>query len=378
MKYVSLKRKKSAAWIIGVVAACILIFLGVQNIDVLANAVAWAANVIMPLILGLVTALILNVPMRFFERHIWAKTNKKVLKKLRRPVSFVISLVLIVGIIIGIVWLVIPELVNAVKIVVQGVIGFVSQLNSMDEAALSAVPFGSMLADINWDEIINKLQAWLKDQSGTIVNTAVGTIGSVVGGVFDFFISIVFSIYILFSKEKLKAQVCRVIKAWIPPKAGEWMIHAARVAGINFGRFVAGQTLEAVVLGTLCVLGMLIFGIPYAPMVGTLVGVTALIPVVGAFIGAIVGAFMIVTVDPVKALVFIIFLVVLQQIEGNLIYPKVMGSQVELPAMWILAAVTIGGGIAGAAGMLLAVPVASTAYVLLREATEQREKKLNA
>lgn len=368
-------RKTITKWIIGTVAACILIYLGVQNIGVVADAVAWVAALVMPLILGVVFALILNVPMRFFESHIWNKTQKRVLQKLRRPVSFVVSLVLIVGILAGVIWLVIPELVDALKLIVESAIDFANTLSAMDTAELAELPFGNLLLNTDWDKILADLQTWLKEQSGTIMDTAVGTISSLVGGVVDFFIAFVFSVYILFSKEKLKAQTCRLIRAWLPKGFGEWSIHAAAVASENFRNFVSGQTLEAVILGVLCMIGMWILQIPYAPMVGALVGVTALIPVVGAFVGAIVGGFMILTVDPWKAVIFIVFLVILQQLEENLIYPRVMGSRVNLPAMWILAAVTIGGGIAGPVGMLLGVPVTSTLYVLVREATQQREKK---
>ena len=376
MDFTPEKRKVLSKWLIGIAAACILIFLGVQNIGIVAGAVSWVLGLILPLILGLVFALILNVPMHFFESHIFSKTKKPFLKKIRRPLSYIISLVMIIGVLVGVVWLVIPELAGAVKLIVQSVIDMITRLNAMDKAELAELPFGSILLDTDWDKLLDTLQNWLKNKSGSIVNTAVGTVSSLVGGIFDFFISFIFSIYILFSKEKLKSQVSRLVRVWLPRSFGEWLIHASHVASGNFRNFISGQSLEAVILGVLCMIGMLILDIPYAPMVGALIGVTALIPVVGAFIGTIVGAFMILTVEPIKAVIFVVFLLILQQLEGNLIYPKVMGSRVNLPAMWILAAVTVGGGIAGPIGMLLAVPVASTAYILIREATEQREKIL--
>lgn len=376
MDFTPEKRKKLSKWLIGIATACILIFLGVQNMNVVAGAVSWVAGLIMPLILGCAFALILNVPMRFFESHLWSKTKKPVLCKLRRPLAFLISLVLIIGILVGVIWLVIPELVDAVKVIAQGAIDLVNKLSAMSEVELAELPLGSVLLNIDWDKLLDTLQTWLKNQSGTIVNTAFGTISSLVGGIFDFFISFVFAIYILFSKDKLKAQAKRLTRVWLPKNFGEWSIHAASVANQNFRNFISGQSLEAVILGVLCMIGMWIFGFPYAPMVGALVGVTALIPVVGGFIGAGVGAFMILTVDPIKAVFFLIYIIVLQQIEGNLIYPRVMGSRVNLPGMWILAAVTVGGGIAGPVGMLLSVPIASTIYVLVREATDKREKTL--
>lgn len=276
----------------------------------------------------------------------------------------------------GIIWLVIPELVNAIKVVSQSIMELVNDLSAMDESALAELPFGNILLRIEWDELLDSLQTWLKNQSGNIMDTAVDTISSIVGGVFNFFISFIFAAYVLFGKERLKRQVTRLIQAWFPRKFASWFIHAASVANTNFQNFVSGQTLEAVILGSLCIIGMLILRLPYAPMIGALVGVTAFVPIVGAWIGAIVGAFMIFTVDPMKAVVFVIFLLVLQQLEGNIIYPKVMGSRVNLPGIWILVAVTIGSGIAGPVGMLLSVPIFSTIYILVQEATKNRERKL--
>lgn len=375
MEWTPEKRKKLSLWIVGIVAACIVIFLGLQNVGVVAGAASFCLSLVAPLLVGLGLALILNVPMRFVEAHLWPRARKPFAQGLRRPLAFVISLLFILGVLAGVIWLVIPELVEAISVIVQSAVGMVHTISGMEPAELEALPFGSVLLSIDWDSLLADLQTWLKEQSGAIVNTAVDTIGSLVGGVYTFFVALVFAVYILFSKNTLKAQTARLIRAWLPRGFGEWLIHAATVAGANFRNFVAGQSLEAVILGVLCMLGMLVLGLPYAPMVGALVGVCALIPVVGSFVGAIVGAFMMVTVAPIKAVVFLIYLLILQQLEGNLIYPRVMGSRVNLPGMWILAAVTVGGGIAGPVGMLLSVPVASTVYVLLKEATRAREDK---
>ena len=241
----------------------------------------------------------------------------------------------------------------------------------------SKIPFGQQLAriDIDFLELQNRLNEWLKQLGGTIADSAANILSSMASATIDFVIGLVFSIYILANKEKLKRQVSRFARVWLPERFAEIGIHVASVCGKNFKLFVAGQTTEAIILGSLCTIGMLILRIPYAPMIGALVGVTALIPYVGAWIATLVGAFMIVTVNPFKALVFIIFLLTLQQIEGNAIYPKVVGAKINLPAMWVLAAITIGGNLAGPIGMLLGVPAASSLYSLMREATAIKEAK---
>lgn len=295
----------------------------------------------------------------------------------RRPFAFLLSLVLIIGILVGVVAIVIPVLADTITVIVQSAIDLVNKLNSISEAELAEMPFGQVLMDVDWKKLLVSLKSWLTNQADSIVNAVFGTVTSLVGGVFDLFVSVVFAIYILFSKDKLKQQAQRIVRVWLPKNVSEWSCHAVSVANVNFRNFVSGQFLEAVILGVLCFIGMLIFRFPYAAMIGTLVGVTALIPVVGGFIGGGIGAFMILTIDPMKAVLFIVYLVVLQQLEGNLIYPRVMGSRVNLPGMWILVAVTIGGGIGGPIGMLLSVPIASTAYTLFKEATSKREMLLS-
>ena len=369
-------RKKLALWIIGIIAVCSLIFLGVQNIGTVAGAVRWVIKLLSPFVMGCGIALVLDVPLQFFEKHLFTKTKKAFLLKIKRPLSFGISIFFILGILFGVIMLVIPELVGAIKVIVGIVTDFVNRLLAMSEEEILELPLGEYLLNTDWKNILVSAQSWLKTQGGSLVNTAFTTIGSVVTAVVNFGIGFVFAVYILLSKDRLSHQIIRLVNAWLPEKAGKILRHTAAVARDNFRNFISGQTLEALILGGLCMIGMLILRIPYAPMVGALVGVTALIPVIGGFIGAGVGAVMILTQDPWKALVFVIFLIVLQQLEGNLVYPKVMGKRVNLPAMWILAAVTLGGSVGGPLGMLLSVPIASTLYVLLREATENRERKL--
>ncbi len=368
-------RKKIALWIIGIIAACSLIFLGVQNISSVMGAVGWFIKLVSPIITGFGIALVLDVPLQFFERHIFSKTQRPALKRLRRPVSFAVSVLVILGILLGVIVLVIPELAEAIKVIVQIVTDFVNKLLAMSEEDILELPLGEYLIDFDWKSLLKTAQEWLKNKGGSLVNTAFTTIGSVVTAVVNFGVGFVFAVYVLLNKDKLKNQVNRLIDAWLPENAGNTIIYAAKIAGDNFRNFISGQTLEAMILGGLCMIGMLILQIPYAPMVGALVGVTALIPVVGGFIGVGVGTVMILTQNPFKALIFVIFFIVLQQLEGNIIYPKVMGSRVKLPSMWILAAVTLGGSIAGPFGMLMSVPCASTAYTLIKEATNKREKK---
>lgn len=370
------KRRQLAKWLISIITICILIYLGIRHINQLAVAVTWLKELMNPLLIGFVLALFLNVPLGFIERHLFQKKPTPRKKKMRRPLAILLSFALVIGIFIGIAFLVIPELVDAVGIVISSIMNGMDQLAAFESTAdYSKLPFGEQLSqiDIDFVEIKTKLEEWIKQLGTTVVDGAASALGGITSTIFDFIIGLVFSIYILANKEKLKRQISRLIRVWLPKKFDEWSIHVASVCGRNFKLFVAGQTTEAIILGTLCAIGMLILRIPYAPMIGALVGVTALIPYVGAWIATLIGAFMILTVNPFKALVFVIFLLTLQQIEGNAIYPKVVGAKINLPAMWVLAAITVGGNLGGPIGMLLGVPAAASAYALLKEATDKRE-----
>ncbi len=370
-------QKAYGKWILGIAAGCILLYLGIQNIGTVAIAVAWVFDLFTPLLLGLAFALIVNVPMCFLESHLFTKAQKPAVVKLRRPLAIILAYLFIIGILACVFGLVIPALVNAIKILADSVADMVKTLSSMSVEDLENVPFGDVILSIDWQKPFKALETFFESQGGNIMNTAVNTVTTVLGGVLNVFIAIIFSVYMLFHKNTLKRQTRRLITIWLPRTFSEWLLHTAAVAGGVFRNFVAGQTLESVILGVLCIIGMLILQIPYAPMIGALISVTALIPIVGPIVGTAIGAFMILTVSPIKAVIFVVFMLVLQQLEGNLIYPKVMGSSVNLPAMWVLAAVTIGGGLAGAVGMLLGVPVVSTIYILVKEATDKREQIQN-
>ena len=223
--------------------------------------------------------------------------------------------------------------------------------------------------------MMEKVMEVARSGIGGILNSTISVVGSVVGGVVNFFIGLIFGVYILVSKERLSSQAKRILRAYLKEKTVKEIARIIRTADDTFSSFIIGQCTEAVILGTLCAVGMLIFDFPYAVMIGSFIGVTALIPIVGAYLGAGLGAFMILTVDPLKALLFLVFIVILQQLEGNLIYPRVVGSSIGLPGMWVLAAVTVGGGLMGIGGMLLGVPLTATAYKLLRSDVNARNER---
>ena len=365
--------KKMTKWLIGVVTACILIYLAIRHLDVIAAGISWLVHTVFPILLGILFALILNVPLRPIEKHLRMKKEKA-----RRPLAVLLSLMLVLGIFTGVAFLVLPEIGNAIRLLAQIVMSGIDQAASLKSTMnFSELPFGEYIEqiDIDWMQLKRNLEQWTLSQREVLLRHAAGAVSQAAGAFMNFFLGLVFSIYILANKEKLKKQTLRLVHAWFPQILGNWIVHITSVCNRCICNFIAGQAAEAVILGTLCTVGMLILRLPYAPMIGALVGVTALIPIVGAFIGTIVGAFLILTVSPLKAVVFVVFLIILQQIEGNLIYPKVVGSKLNLPAMWVLAAVTIGGNLAGPIGMLLGVPAASAAYELLKEATVKREKK---
>lgn len=346
--------KHTYKWFLAVVIACTLLCFGAGNIDIIAKAFIWLIDLIFPLLLGLLMALIFNVIMFPIEKKLFPKATSPIKKKARRPLAIFLTLLIIFGIFISIAFLIIPELINGAKILLQIVKSIVQRLSLPAETLdFSSLP---IIGDF------------------TKMDTAMEALQTIAGCLVDFFIGLVFSVYLLANKEKLRRQLTYLADTWLPARFVRSIAHIVLICSRTFRHFIIGQATEALILGTLCTIGMWLLKLPYAAMIGSLVGVTALFPMVGAFIGAIAGGFIILTESPVKALIFIIFLLILQQIEGNLIYPRVVGSKLSFPAMWVLASIIIGGSLAGPLGMLIAVPIASSAYTLLKEATARRAK----
>lgn len=330
-----------------------------------------------PLLLGCVIAYVLNILMVRLEKLYFPKSKNKWIAGSRRPVCIVLSLALLLLIVIFVLYLVIPQVVNCFVIISKDVPdaidkGIAFLIKASDE--LPALQKQLTELDLDWSSIFNKISSGLMSGTKGILSSATNLVGSFVGAVTNVVIGLIFSIYVLACKEEVGGKLKRVFKAFLKTRVYEKLAYVIKVVHQCFSSFIVGQATEAVILGTLCTLGMWILRLPYAGSIGALVGLTALIPVFGAYIGAVLGAFMIVTVEPKQALVFLIYLVILQQVEGNLIYPKVVGSSIGLPGIWVLAAIMIGSGLGGVVGMLVGVPVAAAIYKLLRNATKNREE----
>lgn len=371
------KRKMDLRVVKYLLLATVLI-LCIRYFDVLLGGAGNLWSIAGPLTMGCVIAYVLNIIMRMLEKAYFPKSKNRFVTKSRRPVCIVLSLVLIAAVIFLVFRLVIPELVSAIKIIGAGIPVLFEQ--GTDWLAANAETFPGIAENIqelqiDWQDVGDKILNYLKNGVGGLLNSTVSIVVSVVSSVVNFVIALIFAIYILSSKEKLANQGKRIVHAYVKP---EWIATGKRIlvtADETFSSFIIGQVTEAVILGTLCTIGMLIFRFPYAPMIGAFIGATALIPIVGAYLGAAVGVIMIMTQDPFKAVLFVVFIVVLQQLEGNLIYPKVVGSSIGLPGIWVLAAVTVGGGFLGVPGMLLGVPAAATAYKLLAYDVNERNSR---
>lgn len=329
----------------------------------LASALLSAA---MPLILGCVIAYLVNILMSMYERSFFPGSKSSYVQSLRRPVCMLGAFTTLFAIVGLICVLIVPQLVSCVKLIVEQIPGFMSNVLALADS-WDIVPDNILdkLRSIDWASRLDQIASLLTSGLGDVMGVVVDTVSSVLSGIVTALVSLIFSIYLLGSKETLCRQAHRLMTHFLHERLCRKVEYVLDILNNCFRRYIVGQCLEAVIIGFLCALGMGLLRLPYASMIGALVGFTALIPIAGAYIGALVGAFMILTVSPLKALIFLVFLVILQQVEGNLIYPRVVGSSMGLPGIWVLAAVTVGGGIMGIGGMLLGVPLAAAAYRLI-------------
>lgn len=371
--------QKSTKIFFALVAFGVLLYWALQNLSLLSSVLATAFGLIAPFVLGGCIAFILNVPMRRIESLLFPHPNQ-LQKKLKRPVSLMLTLILLIAL-IGIVFgLIIPELGSSFVLLRDNVIYFLRNFEQQHPAFLdqfaSYLPSAESLAALNWEEIGQKLFRFLSSGAGSFINSTVNVATRIFNGLFSFFMGFIFSIYLLMQKETVGRQLRRVLYAFLPEKKADYLLSVGKLANKTFSSFLSGQCLEAMILGILFFITMTVLGFPYALMISVLIGVTALIPVFGAFIGCVVGAFMILMTDGlIRMLWFIVVFLILQQLEGNLIYPKVVGGSIGLPSMWVLVAVSIGGSAFGVLGMLLFIPLCSVLYALLRQSVGKRLKQ---
>lgn len=351
-----------------------VLYLAVHYWQKAADLVSTLVGASLPLIIGGVVAYLVNILMANYERR-WRDNPKKPgLNKLRRPVCMLLAFLTLIAIVALVCGLIIPQLVDCVGLIIAELPGFmVKVIDLAEQWGLFSPEVVSSLEAIDWNAQITNLAGFVTSGIGDVFGVVISAVSSVFSFLVTALLSLIFSIYLLSGKESLADQTDRLAKRYLGSRLYRKLTYFLHILDDCFHRYIVGQCTEAVILGALCSLGMGILRLPYALMVGALVAFTALIPVAGAYIGAGVGAFMILTVDPVKALIFLIFIVVLQQLEGNLIYPKVVGSSMGLPGIWVLAAVTIGGGLAGILGMLLGVPLAAALYRIVREDVRKHE-----
>lgn len=366
------KSRKDIIFIITYIAIAIFALV---NFEKIFSVLGYIIKIFSPFLLGVIFAFVLNVINNFYEKRVFGKVKpSKFWNKAKRPISITLSMVSVLVIIFLVFYLLIPQLKNSISLFIdtlpeykEDIVGILNKFD-VEENTIEVVSdyldnFGKAITD------------YIKDNSADVITVTTEVVGSVISVVSKGVISIVFAIYILAQKENLIRQVNKVMNAYLKPKTINKIKTIATLANKTFSNFVTGQGLEAVIFGTLCFVGMLILGIPYALPIAVLLGFTALIPIFGAIIGTVLGAILIFMASPVKAIIFVVFVLIIQQIENNFIYPKVVGKSVGLPGMWVLLSVTVGSSVGGLVGLFIATPLCSLIYALISQVVNDKLKK---
>lgn len=343
--------------------------------------VAFLFGITSPFLVGGAMAFVLNIPMRGFEEKVFGRWKGRAAAKFKRPLCLVLSIVVLAVILAVVVGTVVPQVVATASEVGKKIPAFTERVVEGLDRLVRDYPELTRrideleLTEINWDSMLGGIIDFLKNGAGDVLNSTFSVATGIISGIVNMVISFIFALYVLAQKERLEDQGRRILWAYLPEAVSTKILEVCSLLYKNFSSFITGQCLEAVILGTMFVVTMSLFRMPYALMVGVLIAFTALIPIVGGFIGCAVGAFLILIDNPLQALWFVILFLVLQQIEGNLIYPKVVGNSVGLPAIWVLTAVSVGGSLFGISGMLFFIPLTSSCYALLRESVNDRNAR---
>ena len=360
------------------VAGCIVLYWLLHETQRMTALLKGGISILAPFIAGAVVAFILNVPMRAVEG--WLKGVKNA--GFRRALAMIITILLVILVLIGVFYLLIPQIINTVESLVDTLPDFFNRVYDQAMAFLADHPEAMQwlsentdFEKLDWAGLVQKAISLITGSLTAIADKTLQLVLGLSAGIFNAVLSIVFALYCLAKKETLARQARRLLYAILPEKVADEVVRILRMSNATFANFISGQCLEAVILGLMFAVCMSIFRMPYMPLVSVTIAVTALVPIVGAFAGCFVGAFFILIDSPVLAFWFVIMFLVLQQIEGNLIYPRVVGSSIGLPGMWVLVAVAVGGDLMGVGGMLLMIPLASVLYALTREFAAKRLAK---
>lgn len=376
--------KKNIKTVLLIILFAVVIYTLARNLTVLLGLLVRLADVLSTVTAGFCLAFILNVPLKFFEGRAFRfldKAKRKFFRNSKRALSLVATVLLAFGIVVGLVLVVLPKLGATVKGLADVLPGYVSSAIDWVESFLERfnIASGSLpRVEIDWDSFFSSAYDYVLGGSGNIIGTATNVTTSVASGVISGIFSIVIAIYILAQKERVGRWAKGIVIAFLPDRASDRVLSVARLSNEVFSNFITGQLIEAIILGVLCYIGMLIFRFPYPEIIAVIIGATSLVPMVGSFIGEVIGAFLILLISPLKALFFIIFILCLQQVEGTLIYPRVVGKSVGLPGVLVLISVIVGSNLAGVTGALIGVPVCAVLFIIIREAVRERTLKKSA
>lgn len=373
MKKLNGPTKQGVQWL-----ALIAVFiLAVINWSYLVQIVSMIWSVIFPLILGGMIAFVLNLLMTWIEKYLYPNAKNKYLKGSRRPVAIILAILIICLVIAATVVIVVPQLASAVMTLIDAIPETIQNLTDWFNRQGALIPLVNELANqvnIDWGSMFSSVASGINSLASNLATTSVSVLTTSVGAVTNIFLGILFAIYILFSKEKLGKQVDRLLTVYVRDDIQQLIENVAHVANETFSKFISGMVTEAIILGALVTAGLFILQIPYAAMLGVLQGVMALIPIIGAFLSGAVGVVILLALNPTYAVVYLIFVFFVQQLEGDLIYPRVVGDSIGLPSMWVLFAVTVGGGLMGIPGMLIGVPVLASIYKIIKIDVQYREQ----